>query len=204
MRRSSPISAWSWSPFDHANADGSGQSGCGAGGDQRRGRGRGGAAPRLLPQPDRHRLHRRSMGRDRRRLCGERHLPDHRSAPIRASATGMEEDAAGMRAVLAAVPEAFIAYSCDKNFGQYRDRVGAFYILAQDAERARHRVLQRQCAGARVLVDAARSWRRGGADHPARSRHDRAVAGRARPDARADAAGARCAGARRARRGGST
>lgn len=45
---------------------------------------------------------------------------------------GMEEDAAGMRAVLAAVPEAFIAYSCDKNFGQYRDRVGAFYILGAD------------------------------------------------------------------------
>jgi aromatic-amino-acid transaminase len=45
---------------------------------------------------------------------------------------GMEEDAAGMRAVLAAVPEAFIAYSCDKNFGQYRDRVGAFYILGSE------------------------------------------------------------------------
>lgn len=45
---------------------------------------------------------------------------------------GMEEDAAGMRAVLAGVPEAFIAYSCDKNFGQYRDRVGAFYVMAQD------------------------------------------------------------------------
>ncbi|MFN7159747.1 MAG: aminotransferase class I/II-fold pyridoxal phosphate-dependent enzyme, partial [Erythrobacter cryptus] len=26
------------------------------------------------------------------------------------------------------------AYSCDKNFGQYRDRVGAFYILGQSAE----------------------------------------------------------------------
>ena len=46
---------------------------------------------------------------------------------------GMEEDAAGMRAVLAAVPEAFIAYSCDKNFGQYRDRVGAFYVMAKEA-----------------------------------------------------------------------
>ncbi|MDP4605363.1 MAG: aromatic amino acid transaminase [Erythrobacter sp.] len=45
---------------------------------------------------------------------------------------GLEEDAAGMRAVLAAVPEAFVAYSCDKNFGQYRDRVGAFYILGND------------------------------------------------------------------------
>ncbi|MFZ9396271.1 MAG: aromatic amino acid transaminase [Erythrobacter sp.] len=42
---------------------------------------------------------------------------------------GMEEDAYGMRRVLAAVPEAFIAYSCDKNFGVYRDRVGAFYAM---------------------------------------------------------------------------
>ena len=45
---------------------------------------------------------------------------------------GMEEDAAGMRALLARVPEAFVAYSCDKNFGQYRDRVGAFYVLGTD------------------------------------------------------------------------
>ncbi len=46
---------------------------------------------------------------------------------------GMDADAAGMREVLAKVPEAFIAYSCDKNFGQYRDRVGAFYVLAKEA-----------------------------------------------------------------------
>lgn len=45
---------------------------------------------------------------------------------------GMDEDAAGMRALLAAVPEAFVAYSCDKNFGQYRDRVGAFYVMAAE------------------------------------------------------------------------
>ncbi len=44
---------------------------------------------------------------------------------------GMEEDAGGMRAVLARVPEALIAYSCDKNFGMYRDRVGALYMLAE-------------------------------------------------------------------------
>ncbi len=46
---------------------------------------------------------------------------------------GMEEDAYGTRKVLASVPEALIAYSCDKNFGLYRDRVGAVYALAQDA-----------------------------------------------------------------------
>ncbi len=45
---------------------------------------------------------------------------------------GMEEDAAGMRGLLARVPEAFVAYSCDKNFGQYRDRVGAFYVMAKE------------------------------------------------------------------------
>ncbi len=43
---------------------------------------------------------------------------------------GMEEDAYGLRRVLAAVPEALIAYSCDKNFGLYRDRVGALYAMA--------------------------------------------------------------------------
>ncbi|MEA1618476.1 aromatic amino acid transaminase [Erythrobacter sp. T5W1-R] len=44
---------------------------------------------------------------------------------------GLEEDAAGMRLVLAKMPEALIAYSCDKNFGMYRDRVGALYMLAE-------------------------------------------------------------------------
>ena len=47
---------------------------------------------------------------------------------------GLEEDAAGFRSLLAKVPEAFIAYSCDKNFGMYRDRVGAFYILAGEGD----------------------------------------------------------------------
>ena len=45
---------------------------------------------------------------------------------------GMEEDALGLRTVLAAVPEALVAYSCDKNFGLYRDRVGAFYVVARE------------------------------------------------------------------------
>lgn len=45
---------------------------------------------------------------------------------------GMEEDASGMRAVLAAVPQALIAYSCDKNFGLYRDRVGALYFMSRE------------------------------------------------------------------------
>jgi len=42
---------------------------------------------------------------------------------------GMEEDAYGVRRVLVAVPEAIVCYSCDKNFGLYRDRVGALYVM---------------------------------------------------------------------------
>ena len=64
---------------------------------------------------------------------------------------GLEEDAAGLRRVLAKVPEAFIAYSCDKNFGMYRDRVGAFYILANGQE-----VLDKAFSNANALARA--SW----------------------------------------------
>lgn len=45
---------------------------------------------------------------------------------------GLEEDAYGVRKVLSSVPEALICYSCDKNFGMYRDRVGALYVMAKD------------------------------------------------------------------------
>ena len=47
---------------------------------------------------------------------------------------GMEEDAYGLRRVIASVPEAIVCYSCDKNFGLYRDRVGALYVLAAEKD----------------------------------------------------------------------
>jgi len=50
---------------------------------------------------------------------------------------GLEEDAAPMRLILAAVDEALIAYSCDKNFGLYRDRVGALYVVGRDEAQAK-------------------------------------------------------------------
>ena len=46
---------------------------------------------------------------------------------------GMDEDAYGVRRVVAKVPEALVAYSCDKNFGLYRDRTGALYVMMADA-----------------------------------------------------------------------
>ncbi|MXP10383.1 amino acid aminotransferase [Pseudoblastomonas halimionae] len=62
---------------------------------------------------------------------------------------GLEEDVAGMRAFLAAVPEAMVTYSCDKNFGLYRDRVGAFYVLAADRD-----ILDRAISNANSLARA--------------------------------------------------
>lgn len=46
---------------------------------------------------------------------------------------GLEEDAAGMRFLLGRVETALVAYSCDKNFGLYRERVGALWVQASTA-----------------------------------------------------------------------
>ena len=64
---------------------------------------------------------------------------------------GIEEDARGYRTLLDSVREAFLAYSCDKNFGLYRDRVGAFYILADGGD-----VLDTAISNANALARA--SW----------------------------------------------
>lgn len=46
---------------------------------------------------------------------------------------GLDADAAGTRAVAAAVPECLIAASCSKNFGIYRERTGILMVVAADA-----------------------------------------------------------------------
>ncbi len=46
---------------------------------------------------------------------------------------GFEEDSIGVRTVVKAVPEALLAYSCDKNFGMYRERVGALYVITDNS-----------------------------------------------------------------------
>ncbi len=47
---------------------------------------------------------------------------------------GLEDDAADMRALLDAVPEALITASCSKNFGLYRERLGALWIKGSNAQ----------------------------------------------------------------------
>lgn len=46
---------------------------------------------------------------------------------------GLDQDAAGLRRVLESGGDVIAAFSCDKNFGLYRDRVGALYVRAQQS-----------------------------------------------------------------------
>ncbi|HET9356381.1 MAG TPA: amino acid aminotransferase [Sphingomicrobium sp.] len=58
---------------------------------------------------------------------------------------GLDEDAAGLRRILDACDEVLVAQSCDKNFGVYRDRVGALFVKTGSAAattRAMAHVLQ--------------------------------------------------------------
>lgn len=70
---------------------------------------------------------------------------------------GLEEDAAGLLAMLARVPEALIAYSCDKNFGLYRDRVGALFTLLHSADDLT-KVQSNQFVTARAMWSMPPDW----------------------------------------------
>jgi aromatic-amino-acid transaminase len=48
----------------------------------------------------------------------------------------LDEDRQGLDRILSEVGEVMIAYSCDKNFGLYRERTGALYCTARDASEA--------------------------------------------------------------------
>ncbi len=57
---------------------------------------------------------------------------------------GLDEDAAALRALIDAVPEAIVTASCSKNFGLYRDRIGAVWVKgthAAAAQRARSNLM---------------------------------------------------------------
>lgn len=49
---------------------------------------------------------------------------------------GLEDDVAGARLLLRSLPEALMSVSCSKNFGLYRERTGALYVLSPDAVKA--------------------------------------------------------------------
>lgn len=51
-------------------------------------------------------------------------------------ATGLEEDAAGVRTLLFKLPEMIVCSSFSKNFSLYNDRVGALTVLAENSQEA--------------------------------------------------------------------
>ena len=64
---------------------------------------------------------------------------------------GLDDDSAGLRGVLDACEEVLVAQSCDKNFGVYRDRVGALFVKTASAEATKR-------AMAHVLQIAREMW----------------------------------------------
>ncbi len=65
-------------------------------------------------------------------LIAERGLMPFIDLAYQGLGEGLEADAYGTRRVLACVEEALVAYSCDKNFGLYRERTGALFVLSRD------------------------------------------------------------------------
>jgi len=89
---------------------------------------------------------------------------------------GLDADAWGTRLLFDRLPAMLVAYSCDKNFGLYRERTGALWVKARDedtAARARANMLtlaralwsmppDHGAAAARIILDSpelAADWR---------------------------------------------
>lgn len=70
-----------------------------------------------------------------RAKCAEKGIIPFVDIAYQGLADGMDEDTEGLRGLIAACPEVIVAQSCDKNFGVYRDRVGALFIKTDSAER---------------------------------------------------------------------
>ncbi|MBA2466656.1 MAG: aspartate/tyrosine/aromatic aminotransferase [Sphingomonas sp.] len=68
------------------------------------------------------------------RLISQRGLLPFVDIAYQGFGRGLDEDAAGLRGLLAACDEVIMAQSCDKNFSVYRDRVGSLFVKTGSAE----------------------------------------------------------------------
>ena len=83
-------------------------------------------------------------------LMSERQLLPMIDFAYQGMGAGLDDDAAGIRAVLARVPEAIIAVSSSKNIGLYRERAGAVVFVGGDARAAEAMASQAVSAARRV------------------------------------------------------
>ncbi|MCD9509535.1 amino acid aminotransferase [Photobacterium phosphoreum] len=70
------------------------------------------------------------------KLCLDKGLLPMFDFAYQGFARGVEEDAQGLRIFADQVPELLVASSFSKNFGLYNERVGAFTLVAKNAEQA--------------------------------------------------------------------
>ena len=84
-------------------------------------------------------------------LCSLRGLIPFIDLAYHGLGDGLAPDGAGARMMMEAVPAALLAYSCDKNFALYRDRVGALFVQAPSAPLA-------EMARANTLALARSLW----------------------------------------------
>lgn len=70
-------------------------------------------------------------------ICAERGIVPFIDLAYQGLSAGPDEDAYGVRLMARAVPELIVVTSCSKNFGLYRERVGATCVVAADADAAK-------------------------------------------------------------------
>ncbi len=68
------------------------------------------------------------------RVVRERRLLPFVDIAYQGFGRGLDEDAAGLRGLLAECDDVVIAQSCDKNFSVYRDRVGSLFVKTDNAQ----------------------------------------------------------------------
>ncbi|WP_397578146.1 aromatic amino acid transaminase [Sphingorhabdus sp.] len=84
-------------------------------------------------------------------FCAARGLVPFIDLAYQGLGESLEADAAGFRIIFEHVPELLLAYSCDKNFGLYRERTGALFVKTPNEELARNTL-------SNLAVHARVSW----------------------------------------------
>ncbi|UTW54374.1 amino acid aminotransferase [Kordiimonas sp. SCSIO 12610] len=67
-------------------------------------------------------------------IINERSLIPFIDMAYQGFANGLEEDSILVRSIFQACPEAFLTYSCSKNFGLYRERTGAVFVKGNNQD----------------------------------------------------------------------
>jgi len=70
-------------------------------------------------------------------ICNKRGIVPFIDIAYQGLAESLDDDAYGVRLMAERLPEVVVASSCSKNFGLYRERVGALSVVASGAESAR-------------------------------------------------------------------